>query len=160
MLSQGVTNLSVLCEPAIEDPCRVLNAELGDSRGAIRLCACVSMKLFDKAGIVCTGVRVRKRPRGQHVPVYMLVLELLCLCVKLNLRELCMRFLDRVRICLFMVHVTKTSCIGAAHCPACSLTPFARRWPVRAFNVWHADVHREPSDRRDLWPQVCQRYLI
>lgn len=44
MLSQGVTNLSVFREPAIEDLCCVLNAEPRDSRGAIRLLACMNMK--------------------------------------------------------------------------------------------------------------------
>lgn len=44
MLSPGVTNLSVLCEPAIENLCCVLNAEPRDNRGAIRLLACMSMK--------------------------------------------------------------------------------------------------------------------
>lgn len=44
MPSQGVTNSSALCEPAIEDLCCALNAEPRDSRGAIRLLACISMK--------------------------------------------------------------------------------------------------------------------
>lgn len=44
MLSQGITNLFALCEPAIEYLCCALNAEPRDSRGAIRLLACVSMK--------------------------------------------------------------------------------------------------------------------
>ncbi len=44
MLSRGITNLSALCEPAMEDLCCALNAEPGDSRGAIRLLACMSMK--------------------------------------------------------------------------------------------------------------------
>lgn len=44
MLSQDVTNLSVLCEPVIEDLCCVLNAKPKASRGAIRILVCVSMK--------------------------------------------------------------------------------------------------------------------
>ena len=44
MLSQGVTNVSALCKPVIEDPLLLLNTEPRDSRGAIRLLACMSMK--------------------------------------------------------------------------------------------------------------------
>lgn len=74
MLSQGVTNLSALCEPT-KDLSWVLNAGPRDSRGAIRLLACVDMKpaLWLGQGLcVCTGVWERNRA---HRLVYVLVLK-------------------------------------------------------------------------------------
>lgn len=67
MLSQGVTNLSVLCEGEIEDLCCVLNVEPKDGRGAVRLLACMNMKPAIRSGRVCVSalVWVRKRQRGQ-----------------------------------------------------------------------------------------------
>lgn len=44
LLSHSITNLSVPCEPAVEDLSCALNAKPRDSRGPIRILECVSMK--------------------------------------------------------------------------------------------------------------------
>lgn len=148
MLSQGVTNLSVLCEPVIEDLCCVLNAKPKASGRAIRILACMSMKPALWAlwlGLcVCIAVRVWKTQREYSCLFTCECLKVLAGASVPNCLSL-HGFMDYLQLLMFV-------CLFALCCwpnPLCLCCTFSHTSShsisandlQSAFNVWHIAGH-------------------